>query len=197
MIEWVSWIVAGYAAVCLGGFLLERSFMYFPDKARVLPSVAGLRGIEEIEVPRPDGNTLITWFTPGTGSRPIILYFHGNAGNAAGRADKIALMQEAGYGVLYVNARGFGGSTGRPSEKANVADALAIYDYLRGQGRDAAQVIAYGESIGTGIAVQLAAMRKVRAVVLEAPLTSTVDVGRRTWWFFAVAADHEGSISQY
>lgn len=183
MIEILSWLVAGYAAICIAGFFAERLFMYFPDRTRVPPADIGLQGVEEIEVPMPDGKTLVTWFAPGPTNKPMLVYFHGNAGNAASRADKIATIQASGYSVLYVNARGYGGSEGRPSEAANVADALRIYDYMRGQGRNPTQIILYGESLGTGTVLQLAAQRPVRGVVLEAPLMSTVDIARSTYWF--------------
>lgn len=183
MIEILSWLVAGYAAICIAGFFAERLFMYFPDRTRVAPKDIGLHGVEEIEVPMPDGKTLVSWYAPGPTNKPTIVYFHGNAGNAASRADKIATIQSAGYGVIYINARGYGGSEGRPSEAANVTDAMRIYDYLRGQGRTPEQIILYGESLGTGTVVQLAAERPVRAVILEAPLTSTVDVAKSTYWF--------------
>lgn len=92
-------------------------------------------------------------------------------------------MRTGGNGVFYLNNRGYGGSAGKPSEAANVADAIAAHDYLTGHGVEANQIVAYGESLGSGQAVQLASKRKLRAVVLEAPLTSTVDVGRSVYWF--------------
>ena len=87
------------------------------------------------------------------------------------------------FGVLYLNNRGYGGSGGRPTEEENVADAIAAYDYLIGLGVPAARIVAYGELLGSGQAVRLATARPVAAVVLEAPLTSTVDVGRRTYFW--------------
>lgn len=177
------WIIGVYAAVCLAGYTFHRNFMYFPYPERVPPIEAGLKGTQEIEIEAPDGVTLIAWYAPAKKGKPTILYFHGNAGNAAGRVEKIEAMRAGGNGVFYLNNRGYGGSAGKPSEAANVADATAAYDYLAGRGVGAGQIVAYGESLGSGQAVQLAAKRKLRAVVLEAPLTSTVDVGRSVYWF--------------
>jgi fermentation-respiration switch protein FrsA (DUF1100 family) len=87
------------------------------------------------------------------------------------------------FGVLYLNNRGYGGSGGKPTEENNVADAIAAYDYLIGLGVRASSIVAYGESLGSGQAVRLAAKRPVAAVVLEAPLTSTVDVGQTTYFW--------------
>jgi fermentation-respiration switch protein FrsA (DUF1100 family) len=157
--------------------------MYFPDPARVPPMAVGLNGIKEIEIAAADGVTLVAWHAPAQDDKPNILYFHGNAANAANRAPRIELISENGVGVLYLNNRGYGGSGGRPTEENNVADAIMAYDYLIGLGVPAARIVAYGESLGSGQAVRLAAARPVAAVVLEAPLTSTVDVARATYFW--------------
>jgi len=129
------------------------------------------------------GVRLVAWYSPAKGDKPTILYFHGNAANAANRAPKIEAIREDGFGVLYLNNRGYGGSGGRPTEANNVADAIAAYDHLAGLGVPAGRIVAYGESLGSGQAVRLAAERPVSAVVLEAPLTSTVDVARPIYFW--------------
>lgn len=183
------WLLAAYVIFCVAAYFGNRLFMYFPDPVRVTPQEAGLSGVEEIELATGDGGdggdgaTLVAWYAKARPGQPTILYFHGNAGNAAGRAEKIERMRSGGAGVFYLNNRGYGGSGGQPTEKHNVADALTAYDYLRTQGIQGADIVLYGESLGTGQATRLGAGREVRAVVLEAPLTSTVDVGKRTWFF--------------
>ena len=117
------------------------------------------------------------------GGKPTIVYFHGNAANAANRAPKIAMILEDGFGVFYLNNRGYGGSAGSPTEATNVADAIAAYDELRRLGVPADSIVAYGESLGSGQAVRLAAKSPVAGVVLEAPLTSTVDVARPVYFW--------------
>jgi len=177
------WIIATYVAICIAAWFGNRVFMYFPDPARISPTQAGLSGVEEVELPGGNGETLIAWYVKADPGQPTFLYFHGNAGNAAGRAEKFEMMRTGGAGVFYLNNRGYGGSTGKPTEKDNVADAVTAYDYLRGQGVDAGTIVLYGESLGSGQAVKLGGSHKVRAVVLEAPLTSTVDVGKSTYFF--------------
>jgi hypothetical protein len=179
----VVWLVAIYAAICGAAYFGNRVFMYFPDPTRVAPMEVGLNGVKEIEIAVAEGVTLITWHAPAKDDKPTILYFHGNAANAANRAPRIELIRENGFGVLYVNNRGYGGSGGRPTEEDNVADAIAACDYLIGLGVPAGKIVAYGESLGSGQAVRLAPARPVAAVVLEAPLTSTVDVARRTYFW--------------
>lgn len=181
--EFIPWFVAAYVVICVAAYFGNRLFMYFPDPTRVAPSEAGLDDVKEIEIAGADSVTLITWHAPAKDNKPTILYFHGNGANAANRASKIDTMRENGFGVFYLNNRGYGGSGGSPTEEGNVADALAAYNHLIGLGVPVGRIVAYGESLGSGQAVRLAAERPVAAVVLEAPLTSTVDVARTTYFW--------------
>lgn len=183
----IPWLIVTYLAICIGGYFGFRLFMYFPDPYRATPAEAGLNGVEEVEIPASDGETLVIWYAPAKRGKPTILYFHGNAGNAANRAPKIETIRENGYGILYLNNRGYGGSSGRPSEANNVSDALAAYDHLKSLGVAPRDIAVYGESLGTGQAVKLAAKRDVKAVVLEAPLTTTIEVGRRTYFWLPLS----------
>jgi fermentation-respiration switch protein FrsA (DUF1100 family) len=196
----IPWLVEVFAVICAAAYFGNRLFMYFPDPARVPPAVAGLRGVEEIELRAADGVALIAWYAAAEQGAPTILYFHGNGANAANRADKIERIRRSGFGVFYLNNRGYGGSGGRPTEAANIADALVAYDHLIARGVPAEKIVAYGESLGSGQAVRLAAERQVVAIVLEAPLTSTVDVGRRIYfwlplrWLVTDRYDNERNI---
>ena len=183
----VPWLIAAYLVICAAAYFGHRMFMYFPDPARIPPNAAGLDGVEEIEFAAADGTKLIAWYAPAADGKPTILYFHGNAANAANRAPKIDMMIESGFGVFYLNNRGYGGSGGSPSEANNVADAVAAYDHLRGLGVPTDKIAAFGESLGSGQAVQLAAERPVGAVVLEAALTSIVEVGRSIYFWLPLS----------
>jgi fermentation-respiration switch protein FrsA (DUF1100 family) len=179
----LPWLVAIYALLCAVVYLANRRLMYFPDPTRVAPRGAGLVGVEEIEITAADGVRLIAWHAPAREDGSTILYFHGNAANAANRAPKIEAMRKSGFGVFYLNNRGYGGSSGRPTERNNIADALAAYEHLVGLGQPPGRIVAYGESLGSGQAVRLAAERAVAAIVLEAPLTSTVAVARAIYFW--------------
>jgi pimeloyl-ACP methyl ester carboxylesterase len=183
IMELILWLVVVYAVICVAVYFGHRVYMYFPDPTRVAPAEAGLDGVEEVEIAATDGTTLVAWLAAAKGHKSTILYFHGNAANAANRASKIERMREIGFGVFYLNNRGYGGSGGRPTEENNVADAVAAYDHLTGLGVPADSIVAYGESIGSGQAVRLAAARSVAAVVLEAPLTSTVDIAQGSYFW--------------
>ncbi len=181
--QMLVWIAGTYIAICVAGYFGNRLFMYFPDPSRYTPAEAGLEGVEELEIAAADGTTLVAWRAPAQEGKPTILYFHGNAGNAAGRAEKLERIRADGYGFLYLNARGYGGSAGRPSEKDNVADAVTAYETLTADGVAPEEIVLYGESLGSGQAVRLGGMRPVKAVILEAALTSTVDIARQTYFW--------------
>jgi uncharacterized protein len=165
------------------GRLLHRYFMYIPDRTRVAPKDAGLPDVEEIVFKAADGTKLIAWYLPARGSKPTLLYFTGNAGNAATRAGKIATIGSDGYGIFMLNYRRYGGSGGRPTEARLTADAVIAYDCLRGLGVAPQDIVAYGESLGTAVATRLSLQHQVKALVLEAPFTSTVAIGQLMWPF--------------
>jgi fermentation-respiration switch protein FrsA (DUF1100 family) len=183
MLDVMLWLIGGYTAICLAAYFGNRLFMYFPDPTRAAPAEAGLHGVEEVEIAGADGVPLVVWHAPAEGNKPTLLYFHGNGANAVNRAPRIKMIQDSGFGVFYLNNRGYGGSGGSPTEENNVVDAIAAYDYLSGLGVPGNKIVTYGESLGSGQAVRLAAARPVTAVVLEAPLTSTLDVARSSYFW--------------
>jgi fermentation-respiration switch protein FrsA (DUF1100 family) len=170
------------ALICVVSRLLHRYFIYLPDRTRYAPGAMGLPDVEEISLETQDGVRLIAWYSPARGTKPTLLYFTGVGGCAGTRAEKIRRLRASGYGVFMLNYRRYGGSGGRPSEKKNVADAALAYDWLWTHGLKPSDIVAYGESIGSGVATQLARLRPVKALVMEATFTSIVDVGRQVWW---------------
>lgn len=165
-----------WRAVAAFVYVTQRAMIFRPDVERVPPERAGLSGVRETILATPDGEQLITWWSKPPSGRPVILYFHGNGGNLSNRAGRLALFQQSGYGALMVSARGYGGSTGRPSEPALVADALLAFDWLVAQGVATQQIFVFGESLGTGQAIQLAAKRAVGGVILDSAYSSLADV---------------------
>ena len=119
---------------------------------------------------------------------PTILYFHGNAGEIGDRPLRFNYYHSRGFGVAYLSYRGYGGSSGSPSEAGLITDATAAYDWLIAKGVEPSRIAVLGESLGSGVAVQLAAKREVGAVALEAPYTSTVDVAANIYWWLPVHA---------
>ncbi len=175
-----------YAAVVASAFLMQRQLQYFPDRSLVTPAETGLVGVAAESLTTPDGETLILWHAPARAGRPTILFFHGNAGSLADRAQRLAFWQARGFGVAFLSYRGFGGSTGTPSEAGLLADARTAHDFLLAQGVAPTSIVAMGESLGTGVAVRLAAERPLGALILEAPFTSATDVAARAYPFLPV-----------
>jgi uncharacterized protein len=170
--------LALYGAVFAGALLLQRRLIYFPDPTHVSPEAAGLTGIEEVTIAAPDGERIIAWYTAAKSGAPTILYFHGNAGGLDTRSERFHKYTSQGYGVFMMAYRGYGGSTGSPSERANVSDAKLAYHNLMERGVKSYDVFVYGESLGTGVATQVAVAREVGGLILDAPFTSMTDMAR-------------------
>ena len=168
----------------------QRRLVYRPDTRRVPPSSEGLVGVAEVVLPTSDGEKLVAWYTPapaaGEPHALTILYFHGNGAGLADRSARIGILQAAGHGVLMPAYRGYSGSTGRPSETANIADAQMAYEWLRAKGIAAGRIVLFGESLGSGVAVQVAAEKPVAAVILDSPFTSLPDVAAAHYPFLPV-----------
>src|SRR5262249_43046729 len=158
-----------YAAIALAAYLGQRKLMYFPDRARTLPTEVGLAGVAERTIETPDGERVVAWYGRARPGQPTLLYFHGNGGSLAVRAPRIARFMDEGWGVYMMTYRGYGGSTGSPSEAANIADARLAYHDLVKEDVLPRSIVAYGESLGSGIAVRIAAELPVGAVILDAP----------------------------
>lgn len=150
--------------------------IYHPGSAPSWES-AGNAGMSEVSYRTADGLTLSGWYGAARGDLPTLVYFHGSAGYHGGRARLIAPYLDAGYGVLLAGYRGYGDNPGWPSESGLYDDGRAALDWLEESGATADRLVLYGESLGTGVAVQMAIERQTAALVLQAPFTSTVDVG--------------------
>jgi uncharacterized protein len=166
-----------YLATTATVYISQRKLMFHPNPLHVAPQAIGLADVTEMQFATADGEQLIAWYAPARQGQPTLFYLHGSAGALMQRADRIKLYRGSGYGVFMLAYRGFSGSTGAPSEDGIVADALMAYDQLKQLGIRDEDVVVYGESLGTGVAVQVAASRHPGGLVLESPFTSAVDVG--------------------
>jgi dipeptidyl aminopeptidase/acylaminoacyl peptidase len=166
MLKWLLVIALGYCALVALVYFGQRGLQYFPEKARTAPGAAGLPEAEPVELRTSDGERVIIWHIPPQPGKPVLVYFHGNAGSLAWRVDRFRALTATGFGLVALSYRGYGGSTGRPTEGGLIADGLAAYAFAAE--RYAANRIAlWGESLGTGIAVAVAGARAAAAVVVE------------------------------
>ena len=170
-------LVCGYLLVLLRLYVDQRNLMYPGSEQGAGPEEVGLSGIHDLDIVTADGIALRAWWRPpAQAGKPVILYLHGNAGTLAARAGKIQPYLDAGLGVLLLAWRGYEGRPGQPSEAGLGDDARAAIEFLHRQGVSDRETVLYGESLGSGVAVTLAAERTVRAVVLETPYDSIASV---------------------
>lgn len=179
-------VALAYVAIVVTMYVRQDSLMYFPDRMRTPPRDAGLPEAREVELAASDGTPLLAWYAPAATGRPTILFLHGNGGAIRDRADRFRFYAAPGNGVFFLSYRGYGGSGGAPSEAGLHADAEAAYDWLMANGGASDRLVVVGESLGSGVAAQLAARRRVAALALEAPFSSVADVAAAHYWWLPV-----------
>ena len=193
-----------YCLAMLTMFVMQRNLMYFPANKNPPPEDVGLVGVTADYLPTSDGETIVVWRAPAQQDAPTVLFFHGNAGEIGDRAGRFAAYRAAGFGVMFVSWRGYGGSTGSPTEAGILIDAQTGYDWLVSSGVDPLKIAVVGESLGTGAAVRIASEQTVGALVLGAPYTATSDVAAQRFPWLPVqvlmkdqfrSIDHIGSVT--
>ena len=178
--------IVAYGLLVLTVFVNQRGMMFLPATNRVYPADIGLSGVEEVVLGAARGERLYSWYGEADPGRPTVLFFHGNAGSVSHRRHRFREYAAAGLGLFMLGYPGYGGSEGSPSERAFDEAAQLAYDFLRADGVAADDIVIYGESIGTGVAVTLAARNPARALVLEAPMSSATDVAAALYPYLPV-----------
>lgn len=187
VLKWFLIIVSvGYACGLAALFFAQRSFLFpVPTVERTSPQAAGFPEAEEHVLTTVDGEKVIVWHVPARPGRPVILYFHGNGDFLAGFFGRFRELIADGMGVVALSYRGYAGSSGQPSERGLLQDATMAYAFTRSR-YGAERIVVWGFSLGTGVAVALAAEQPVGKIILEAPYTSTADVAASMFWFMPV-----------
>jgi fermentation-respiration switch protein FrsA (DUF1100 family) len=174
---WLVTLLAVYLVFIGAMGLMQKRLMYFPDPARFAPAEWALGELQPLEVTAEDGLATTSWYRPAQKrDKFTIVFFQGNAGHLGYRNYKVRPWLDAGYGVLMVGYRGFS-NPGSPSEEGLYNDARAAIEALRGKGVPDKALVFYGESMGTGVATQMATEYEASALILESPYTSVPDVG--------------------
>jgi uncharacterized protein len=177
------------AAALVLVWALQRHLLYFPDRDVPPLGALGLTDVEPVTFGTADGLTLSGWFFSAPGSPPPItlLVFNGNGGNRAHRGPLAAALQRRGLQVLLVDYRGYGENPGTPSKGGLAADARAARAFLAGRPDvDSSRIVYFGESLGTAVAVDLAADHPPAAMILRSPFTSVADLGQHHYPFLPV-----------
>jgi fermentation-respiration switch protein FrsA (DUF1100 family) len=185
MLKWLIAAVLLYGGTVVLLYMAQRSLQYFPVRRRTAPRVVGLSEAEEVVLNTADGEQVIVWHVPPHEDHPVFLYFHGNGGSLRWREERFRALIADGSGLVALSYRGYGGSSGRPTETGLLKDAAAAYAFAIGR-YPAERIVLWRESLGSALAIAVAAEKPVACVVLEAPFTSAVDVGARHYWFVSV-----------
>ena len=172
----LGFILFSYLLLLALLYSFQRTLMYPGTVSDSSPQSVGLDFVSEMLLPTPDGEQIQLWYYLPDNRAYTILYFHGNGGHMGFRHEKFSAFKEAGFGIVMMSWRGYGKSTGQPSEAANYADAQMVYEHLIHEASIAPEsLLFYGESLGTGVAVELATRYQPAGLILEAPYTSVRD----------------------
>ena len=157
----LKWLVAvaliGYFAVVAVLYVAQRALLFpIPPAGRTAPASVGFSEAEEHVLTTADGEKIIVWHVPARPGHPVVMFFPGNGDFLAGRVDRFRAMTADGTGLVALSYRGYAGSTGHPSERGLLLDAAAAYDFTAARyGAD--RIVVWGFSLGSGVAVALAA----------------------------------------
>ena len=164
-------------------FIFQRNLMYFPGGPR--PALEFQADPEIITVHPDKGHYLDGFYWPAADGQPTIVFFHGNGQAYQYWVDKLAHYYKEGYGVLFTDYRGYGGQPGIPTEEGLYRDASAFIEgLLIEHAIQPEDMIFYGESLGTGVAIEMATIYEPKALILESPYSATVDIAQNRYWMF-------------
>jgi len=182
-------LALGYAALVALAYFFQTRLVYFPQIGREMAATPRAYGLafEPVTLATADGEKLAAWWVPHERAAGTVLILHGNAGNISHRIDYLTMLNRLGYASLIVDYRGYGRSTGSPSEQGTYRDAEAAWDWLtKEKGVAAGDTILLGESLGGAVAAWLAARVKPRALVIASTFTSVPELGAQVYPFLPV-----------
>ena len=185
----VAFAFIAYAALVGVVWLIQDNLIYYPQMGREIVTTPAARGVpyDDFTIATEDGEKLNVWWVPAPTPRGAVLLFHGNAGNISHRIDYAVMFRSLGYSTLLVDYRGYGKSTGTPSEEGTYKDADAAWRWLtQTRGIPAKNIVLFGESLGGGVASWVAARHEAKALVLASTFTSAVDLGAEVYGFLPV-----------
>jgi uncharacterized protein len=179
-------VATGYAVLAGVLFLIQSRFVYYPEIGRTIISTPDAHGLdyESVKIHTEDGETLNGWFVPAKDATATVLFFHGNAGNISTRMGYLLMFYRLGYNTLIIDYRGYGESSGTPSEQGTYRDAQAAWRYLTEQRNiPSTRIALLGESLGGAVATWLAVREKPALLVLASAFTSVDDMAAAIYPF--------------
>ncbi|MGZ8230163.1 MAG: alpha/beta hydrolase [Burkholderiales bacterium] len=182
-------VAVAYAGLVALVYLVQDKLVYYPNMGRAIVATPEAYGLpfETLSIETGDGERLHAWWIPTERARGAVLLFHGNAGNISQRIDYAAMFSRLKFSTLLVDYRGYGQSTGSPSEEGTYRDAVASWRWLtETKGIGPSDIVVFGESLGGAVAAWLAAKHAPRALVLASTFTSVPDLGAEVYTFLPV-----------
>jgi len=180
-------LIAIYLAFVLLVYFNQSYLVYFPEKQ--IGNTPGAIGLDytAVNIATGDGETLHGWWVPVADAKGTVLFFHGNAGNISHRINYLTMFKQLGYNTLLFDYRGYGQSSGTPSESGTYLDAQAAWRYLiEIQGIVPERIVLFGESLGGAVAAWLAAREKPGLLALVSTFTSVPDLAAEIYPFLPV-----------
>jgi hypothetical protein len=182
-------LVFFYILLVTAVFFFQRNLLYHPSVNNYLKNqvINEPAEIEKVKITTEDKIELLGWFyNKNINKFKTILFFHGNAGSLENRTYKLNHFKDLKVNFLIIAWRGFSGNKGQPNENGLYKDAESAIKWLKMKGINEENIILYGESLGTGVAVEVAQNKKYAGVILESPFTSMVNMGKKYYPFFPV-----------
>ena len=175
-----------YILILLSTYIFQRNLLYHPSENNYSGDKITVP-IEKIKIKTKDNIDLIAWYhQKNLNKYKTILFLHGNAGSLENRIHKINQFKDMNINFLIVAWRGFSGNKGQPTEEGLYEDARSSVRWLKNKGINEKNLIIYGESLGTGVAVEIAQNTNFAGIILESPFTSMIDAGKDKYPFLPV-----------
>ena len=174
-----------YIFILIAAFLFQNQLLFHPTAKTYPPASYGLEDFNQTTIRTADNVKLTAWYHHAPGNEKTILYFYGNADTLANYPVFFKKFADAGYNVLGINYRGYGGSKGKPSEAGLYLDGDAALKFLE-RYSDLQNIIVVGRSLGTGVAVEIASKNEIGGLALISPYTSINAVAEKVYWFLPV-----------
>ena len=167
-------------------FFFQRNLLYDPAENNYYGDKLTV-SVDKVRIKTKDNIELLGWYhKKDSNSYKTILFLHGNAGSLENRIHKINHFKDMDINFLLLSWRGFSGNKGQPTEKGIYEDARSAIRWLKGKGLKAEDIVIYGESLGTGVATEIAQNNNFAGVILESPFTSMVDAAKTKYSFFPI-----------
>jgi len=179
-------IASIYFFILIATYIFQRNLLYHPGENNYFGDQLTVE-IEKVKIKTQDNIDLLSWYhKKNLNNYKTILFLHGNAGSLENRIHKINHFKDMNINFLLVSWRGFSGNKGKPTEKGLYEDARSAVAWLKSKGVNEKNIVIYGESLGTGIATEIAQNKNFAGIILESPFTSMIDAGKTKYSYLPV-----------